>query len=84
MDTRQQQIDAAKALVRASYTDGRYTGEETLTPHVLTLAAKLRSLEPAGAIDQAQAAELLGSGAPVLQLRTQVIECSAAPGPEAA
>lgn len=47
MDNRQKQIDAAKDLVRASYTDGVYTGEETLTPHTLSLAAALKRLDPA-------------------------------------
>lgn len=80
--TRDDQITAAKALVRSSYTQGRYTGDEALRGPLLDLALALRELEPTGGINQAQAAELLASGAPVLSLRTAVVDASG--GPEAA
>ncbi len=71
MDRRQQQIDAAKAFVRASFHEGQYTGDESLTAHTAALSKALRALEPVGAIDQQQAAELLGSGAATVRFTLQ-------------
>lgn len=72
--------EAAKALVRTAYTDGRYTGPTEAAAAVQSLGHWLRAGAPVGAIDQAQAAELLASGAPTLALQVTPID----PTPDAA
>lgn len=55
--------EAAKALVRASYTQGRYTGPDEARESVIGIAAWLRTQAPAvGPVSRDDAAALLARG----------------------
>jgi hypothetical protein len=74
--------DAAKALVRASYTDGRYTGPSDIAEPIQALGHWLRAGAPVGELTREETAEVLASGAPTLVLQVQPIGMGAVVAPD--